>query len=65
VVCKRNHLILHEAARSGNSVVALINQQGASGGMRDFSEGVEILLLVIACNFYRLFVSTFWHICRN
>ena len=65
VMCNRNHLILHEAARIGNSVAAVINQKSASGGMLDSIEDMEILFLVFACYVFDLFVSTSWHICRN
>ena len=65
VVCKRNHMVLHEGLRMGNSVVGIISQQSAFGGMWDFSADMDILFLVIACYVFGLFVSTSWRVCRN
>ena len=51
-----NLLILYEAARTGTSVTAIIDQQNASGDMWAFSEGMEILWWLPATS-YGFFAS--------
>lgn len=47
MVLKRDLLIMYQAATSGTSTAQIINQQNASSGMRAFSEGLEVLYLVV------------------
>jgi len=58
MVFKRNLMIIYEAATTGTSTAQIINQQNASSGMWAFSEGNEVLYLVVL--FYLL-----WPICFN
>jgi len=58
MVLKRNLMIMYEAAATGTSTAQIINQQNASSGMWAFSEGLEVLFLVVL--FYLL-----WPICFN
>ncbi len=58
MVLKRDLMIMHEAAATGTSTAQIINQQNASSGMWAFSEGLEVLYLVVL--FYLL-----WPICFN
>ena len=58
MVLKRNLMIMYEAATTGISTAKIINQQNASSGMWAFSEGLEVLFLVVL--FYLL-----WPICFN
>src|SRR5438093_3573566 len=58
MVLKRNFMIMYEAATTGTSAAQIINQQNASSGMWAFSEGLEVLFLVVL--FYLL-----WPICFN
>ena len=47
MVLKRVLMIRFEAARSGMSVAQVIDLQNASGGMWAFSEGLEVMFLVV------------------
>jgi len=47
MVLKRNLMILYEAATTGTSTAQIINQQNASSGMWAFSEGLEVLFLMV------------------
>lgn len=47
VVLKRNLMIIYEAATTGIPTAQIINQQNASSGMWAFSEGLEIMYLVV------------------
>lgn len=47
MVLKRNLMIHYEAARTGVSTAQIVNQQNASGGMWAFSEGLEVMFLVV------------------
>jgi cell division protein FtsX len=58
MVLKRNLMIMYEAAATRTSTAQIINQQNASSGMWAFSEGLEVLFLVVL--FYLL-----WPICFN
>jgi hypothetical protein len=58
MVLKRDLMILYEAAVTGMSTTQIIDQQNASSGMWAFSEGNEVLYLVVL--FYLL-----WPICFN
>jgi hypothetical protein len=58
MVLKRNLMIKHEAATTGVSVAQIINQQNASSGMWAFSEGLEVLYLVVL-------LYLLWPICFN
>ena len=58
MVLKRALMIVYEAATTGTSTAQIINQQNASSGMWAFSEGLEVLYLVVL--FYLL-----WPICFN
>jgi hypothetical protein len=58
MVLKRNLSILYEAVATGMSMTQIIDQRDASGGMWAFSEGNEVLYLVVL--FYLL-----WPICFN
>jgi hypothetical protein len=58
MVLKRDLMIMYEAAVTGMSTAQIIDQQNASGGMWAFSEGNEVLYLVVL--FYLL-----WPICFN
>jgi hypothetical protein len=51
-------MIMYEAAATGMSTAQIIDQQNASSGMWAFSEGNEVLYLVVL--FYLL-----WPICFN
>jgi hypothetical protein len=58
MVLKRNLMIKYEAARTGVSTAQIINQQNASGGMWAFSEGLEVMYLVVL-------MYLLWPICFN
>jgi hypothetical protein len=58
MVLKRNLMIKYEAARTGVSTAQIINQQNASGGMWAFSEGLEVMYLVVL-------LYLLWPICFN
>ncbi|MCX7148158.1 MAG: hypothetical protein NTY05_01920 [Rhodocyclales bacterium] len=58
MVLKRDLMIAHQAAVTGRSIAQIIDEQNASSGMWAFSEGLEILYLVVL--FYLL-----WPICFN
>jgi hypothetical protein len=58
MVLKRDLMIMYEAAATGISTAQIIDQQNASSGMWAFSEGNEVLYLVVL--FYLL-----WPICFN
>jgi hypothetical protein len=58
MVLKRNLMIKYEAARTGVSTAQIINQQNASGGMWAFSEGLEVMYVVVL-------LYLFWPICFN
>ena len=47
MVLKRALMIRYEAARSGMSVAQVIDLQNASSGMWAFSEGMEVMFLVV------------------
>ena len=47
VVLKRDLMIIYEAAATGTSTAQIIDQQNASSGMWAFSEGLEVLFLVV------------------
>lgn len=47
MVFKRDLLIMYQAAISGTSTAQIINLQNASSGMWAFSEGLEVLYLVV------------------
>jgi len=47
MVLKRDLLIMHEAATTGIPTAQIIQQQNASSGMWAFSEGLEVLYLVV------------------
>lgn len=47
MVLKRDLMIMHEAAATGTSTAQIINRQNASSGMWAFSEGLEVLYLVV------------------
>jgi hypothetical protein len=58
MVLKRDLMIMYEAATTGTSTAQIIDQQNASSGMYAFSEGLEVLFLVVLC--YLL-----WPMCFN
>jgi hypothetical protein len=58
MVLKRDLMIMYEAATTGTSTAQIINQQNASSGMWAFSEGLEVLFLMVI--FYLL-----WPFCFN
>jgi hypothetical protein len=58
MVLKRDLMILYESATTGISTAQIIDRQNASSGMWAFSEGLEVLFLVVL--FYLL-----WPICFN
>ena len=58
LVLKRDLMIMYEAATTGISTAQIIDRQNASSGMWAFSEGLEVLFLVVL--FYLL-----WPICFN
>ena len=58
MVLKRDLMIMYEAATTGISTAQIIDRQNASSGMWAFSEGLEVLFLVVL--FYLL-----WPICFN
>jgi len=58
MVLKRDLMIMYEAATTGVSTAQIINLQNASSGMWAFSEGLEVMFLVVLC--YLL-----WPICFN
>jgi hypothetical protein len=58
MVLKRDLMIMVEAAATGVSTTQIINQQNASSGMWAFTEGLEVLFLVV-------FLYLFWPICFN
>ena len=62
MVLKRDLMIMHEAAATGVSVAQIIDQQNASSGMWAFSEGNEVLYLVVL--FYLLWPICFSAVCR-
>lgn len=47
MVLIRGLMIMYEAASTGTSIKQIINQQNASSGMWAFSEGLEVLFLVV------------------
>ena len=47
MVLKRNLMIMFESARTGISTTQIINVQNASSGMWAFSEGLEVMYLVV------------------
>jgi hypothetical protein len=58
MILKRDLMIMHEAVATGMPTAQIIDQQNASSGMWAFSEGNEVLYLVVL--FYLL-----WPICFN
>ena len=58
MLLKRDLMIIYEAATTGTSTAQIIDRQNASSGMWAFSEGLEVLFLVVL--FYLL-----WPICFN
>jgi len=58
VVLKSKLSIMYEAATTGTSVAQIINQRDASSGMWAFSEGLEVLYLVVL-------IYLLWPICFN
>jgi hypothetical protein len=58
MVLKRDLMIMVESTTTGISTAQIIDQQNASSGMWAFSEGLEVLFLVVL--FYLL-----WPICFN
>jgi hypothetical protein len=56
MVLKRDLMIMYQAAATGTTRAQIINEQNASSGMWAFSEGLEVLYLVVL--FYLL-----WPIC--
>jgi len=58
MILKRDLMIMYQAAATGTSTAQIIDQQNASSGMWAFSEGLEVLYLVVL--FYLL-----WPICFN
>jgi hypothetical protein len=57
MVFKRDLMIMYEAAATGMSTAQIIDQQNASSGMWAFSEGNEVLYLVVL--FYLLWPISF------
>jgi hypothetical protein len=57
MVVKRNLMILFESATTGVSTAQIINQQSASSGMWAFSEGNEVMYLMVL--FYLLWPLAF------
>jgi hypothetical protein len=47
MVLKRNLMILYESATTGSSTAQIIANQNASSGMWAFSEGLEVMFLVV------------------
>jgi hypothetical protein len=47
MVLKRNLMILYESATTGSSTAQIINLQNASSGMWAFSEGMEVMYMVV------------------
>jgi len=47
MVLKRNLMILYESATTGVPTSQVIATQNASSGMLDFSEGLEVMFLVV------------------
>jgi hypothetical protein len=47
MVLKRNLMILYESATTGISTAQIINLQNASSGMWAFSEGMEVMYMVV------------------
>ena len=47
MVFKRNIMIMYQAARTGLSAAQIVDQQNLSSGMWAFSEGLEVLYLVV------------------
>jgi hypothetical protein len=58
MVLKRDLMIMYQAATTGTSRAQIIDQQNTSSGMYAFSEGLEIMYLMVL--FYLL-----WPICFN
>lgn len=58
IVVKRDFIILHQSIVTGVPIEKIVAEQEASGGMWAFSEGMEIVFLVVL--FYLL-----WPICFN
>ena len=58
VVLKRNLMIKYEAATRGVPITQIIYEQNASSGMWAFSEGLEVLYLVVL-------LYLLWPICFN
>ena len=59
MVLKRGLMIRLEAARTGMSVAQVIDLQNASGGMWAFSEGLEVMFLVVLLYLLRPVVFNF------
>ena len=57
MVLKRNLTILYQSATTGMSTAQIIDQQNASSGMWAFSEGLEVMYLVVL--FYLLWPIAF------
>jgi hypothetical protein len=57
MVLKRNLMILYQSATTGMSTAQIIAQQNASSGMWAFSEGIEVMYLVVL--FYVLWPVVF------
>ena len=55
---KRDLMINYESFRTGTPVATIIDRQNASGGMWAFSEGMEVLYLVVL-------IYLLWPICFN
>lgn len=58
VVLKRNLLVMLESSRTGASTAQILNIQNASSGMYAFSEGLEIVCLLVV-------IYLLWPICFN
>jgi hypothetical protein len=58
MVVKRNLVVQYKAAATGVSVAQIIDQQNASSGMWAFSEGLEVLFVVVL-------MYLIWPLCFN
>lgn len=47
MVLKRNLMIMYESATTGISTAQIIDRQNASSGMWAFSEGIEVMYMVV------------------
>jgi hypothetical protein len=57
MVLKRNLMIMYQSATTGISTAQIIDQQNASSGMWAFTEGMEVMYLVVL--FYLLWPTVF------